>query len=165
MPRTPHPSYDCAEGCSVEAALSVIGGKWKGTILYRLHTDGTLRFNQIRRIHANRPTARIGSRRHHFAHRVSRSPAACGIPANGLRQNACPRADGIEGMGRRLKRKPRGRQGVEWQHRKASEIFKDDEKAACTHGRNRNAAAGEIGAVGNAGSEAERGVILRVQVA
>ena len=50
MPRTPHPSYDCAEGCSVEAALSVIGGKWKGTILYRLHTDGTLRFNQIRRI-------------------------------------------------------------------------------------------------------------------
>ena len=60
-------------------------------------------------------------------------------------------------MGRRLKRKPRGRQGVEWQHRKASEIFKDDEKAACTHGRNRNAAAGEIGAVGNAGREAERG--------
>lgn len=45
------------------------------------------------------------------------------------------------------------------------EIFKDYEKAACTHGRNRNAAAGEIGAVGNAGSEAERGVILRVQVA
>jgi len=34
----------------VEAALSVIGGKWKGPILYRLHTDGTLRFNQIRRI-------------------------------------------------------------------------------------------------------------------
>lgn len=50
MSRTPHPSYDCTEGCSVEAALSVIGGKWKGTILYRLHTDGTLRFNQIRRI-------------------------------------------------------------------------------------------------------------------
>ncbi|WP_455038881.1 hypothetical protein, partial [Kingella denitrificans] len=61
-----------------------------------------------------------------------------------------------EGMGRRLKRKPRGRQGVERQHRKASEIFKDDEKAACTRGRNRNAA-GEIGAVGDAGREAERG--------
>ena len=68
-------------------------------------------------------------------------------------------------MGRRLKRKPRGRQGVEWQHRKASEIFKDNEKAACARGGNRNAAAGEIGAVGDAGSEAERGVILRVQVA
>ena len=50
MSRTPHPSYDCTEGCSVEAALSVIGGKWKGTRLDRLHTDGTLRFNQIRRI-------------------------------------------------------------------------------------------------------------------
>lgn len=50
MSRTPHPSYDCTEGCSVEAALSVISGKWKGTILYRLYTDGTLRFNQIRRI-------------------------------------------------------------------------------------------------------------------
>ena len=50
MPRTPHPSYDCAEGCSVEAALAVIGGKWKGTILYRLHRDGVLRFNEIRRI-------------------------------------------------------------------------------------------------------------------
>ena len=32
-------------------------------------------------------------------------------------------------MGRRLKRKTRGRQGVERQHRKASEIFKDNEKA------------------------------------
>ena len=37
-------------------------------------------------------------------------------------------------MGRRLKRKPRGRQGVERQHRKASEIFKDDEKTACKRG-------------------------------
>ena len=50
MGKTAHRAFDCAEGCSVEAALSVIGGKWKGTILYRLHTDGTLRFNQIRRI-------------------------------------------------------------------------------------------------------------------
>lgn len=36
---------------------------------------------------------------------------------------------------------------------------------ASARGGNRNAAAGEIGAVGDAGSEAERGVILRVQVA
>ena len=34
----------------MEAALAVIGGKWKGTILYRLHRDGVLRFNEIRRI-------------------------------------------------------------------------------------------------------------------
>ena len=41
------------------------------------------------------------------------------------------------------------------------EIFKDYEKAGSLQGRggNRNAAAGEIGAVGNAGSETERGVI------
>ena len=50
MGKTAHTAFDCAEGCSVEAALAVIGGKWKGTILYRLHTDGVLRFNEIRRI-------------------------------------------------------------------------------------------------------------------
>lgn len=50
MSRIPHPRFDCAEGCSVEAALAVIGGKWKGTILYRLFTDEILRFNEIRRI-------------------------------------------------------------------------------------------------------------------
>ena len=50
MSRIPHPRFDYAEGCSVEAALAVIGGKWKGTILYRLFTDEILRFNEIRRI-------------------------------------------------------------------------------------------------------------------
>ena len=30
-------------------ALSVIGGKWKGTILYRLFHDEVLRFSEIRR--------------------------------------------------------------------------------------------------------------------
>ena len=50
MGKTAHTAFNCAEGCSVEAALAVIGGKWKGTILYRLHRDGVLRFNEIRRI-------------------------------------------------------------------------------------------------------------------
>ena len=50
MGKTAHRAFDCAEGCSVEAALAVIGGKWKGTILYRLHRDSVLRFNEIRRI-------------------------------------------------------------------------------------------------------------------
>jgi len=35
-------------GCSVEATLDLIDGKWKGVILYHL-LEGTLRFNEIRR--------------------------------------------------------------------------------------------------------------------
>lgn len=39
----------CAEGCPVEAALDLIGGKWKGVILYHLLKDGKLRFNEMQR--------------------------------------------------------------------------------------------------------------------
>lgn len=41
--------YDCHEGCPVEAALEIIGGKWKGVALYHL-ADGTKRFNALKRL-------------------------------------------------------------------------------------------------------------------
>jgi len=44
-----HRSYETQFGCPVEAALEVIGGKWKGSILYHL-LAGKKRFNEIKRL-------------------------------------------------------------------------------------------------------------------
>jgi len=48
MAKPRHSRFDCAPGCSVEAAISLIDGKWKCVILFHL-LEGTIRFNEIRR--------------------------------------------------------------------------------------------------------------------
>ena len=42
-------NYDCHYGCPVEATLDVIGGKWKGVILYHLCVRKR-RYNELRRL-------------------------------------------------------------------------------------------------------------------
>lgn len=48
MAKLPHSRFDCVPGCSVEAAISLIDGKWKCVILFHL-LEGTARFGEIRR--------------------------------------------------------------------------------------------------------------------
>ena len=42
-------NYEAPFGCSVEATLSVIGGRWKPVIIFHLMEDGIVRFNALKK--------------------------------------------------------------------------------------------------------------------
>ncbi|MFT8655068.1 MAG: helix-turn-helix domain-containing protein [Acetobacter papayae] len=42
-------NYDAAPACTMEAALNLINGRWKGVILFHLLKDGATRFNALQR--------------------------------------------------------------------------------------------------------------------
>lgn len=48
MAKPRHSRFDCTPGCSVEAAIALIDGKWKSVILYHL-LGRTLRFGELGR--------------------------------------------------------------------------------------------------------------------
>jgi len=47
--RSSYESGSRESGCPVEAALAIVGGKWKGIILYHLRHE-TRRFNELKRL-------------------------------------------------------------------------------------------------------------------
>lgn len=49
MGKAKHSRFNCSPGCSVEAAIGILDGKWKSIILWHLLTEDTLRFGEIRK--------------------------------------------------------------------------------------------------------------------
>ena len=49
MGKLKHSRFDCTPGCSVEAAIGLLDGKWKSIILWHLLEDDVLKFNELRK--------------------------------------------------------------------------------------------------------------------
>lgn len=58
MARTDRNDFPCIPGCPVEYTFSIIGGKWKGSILSHLMMHDTMRFNELKR-HLTKITQRM----------------------------------------------------------------------------------------------------------
>ena len=72
MAKARHSSFDCSPGCSVEAAISLIDGKWKCVILWHLLNEGTydlMKFvNEFQALHKNADQSASGIRtRWHYS--------------------------------------------------------------------------------------------------
>lgn len=50
MVKARHAHLDCSPGCAVEAAISLIDGKWKCVALWHLQEKGVVRFNELMRL-------------------------------------------------------------------------------------------------------------------
>lgn len=49
MSKAKHSRFNCSPGCSVEAAIGILDGKWKSVILWHLLTEDVLRFGAIKK--------------------------------------------------------------------------------------------------------------------
>lgn len=106
MARIPHETFTCAAGCTVEATLNLIGGKWKGVILYRLLTEQVLRFNELRRLLPNITQRMLTNQLRELegdgliARKVYPEAAQGGIPIDGLRPDLEAGDSSAEEVGR-----------------------------------------------------------------
>lgn len=76
--------YNHSTGCAVEAALEIIGGKWKGVLLFHL-LGGRLRFTEIKR--------KVGSVSQRTLTRQLRELEADGIVTRTVHAVVPPRVD------------------------------------------------------------------------
>lgn len=49
MSKVKHSRFNCSPGCSVEAAIGLLDGKWKCIVLWHLLKLKVMRFNEIRK--------------------------------------------------------------------------------------------------------------------
>ncbi|MDX7986067.1 helix-turn-helix transcriptional regulator [Xenorhabdus sp. 12] len=49
MGKLKHSRFNCTPGCSVEAAIGLLEGKWKSIILWHLLCDDVLRFSELKK--------------------------------------------------------------------------------------------------------------------